>query len=172
MKLFVIYVGENIKGCHLELHDMRFAIGNTIEDCYDQVRAQCWGIPEDLHLDCWGALEYADGYNVILKEEKPSSDQEQLFFVHLGGYTEDAFTEHHKNMFLVGTDAAEIKKRALSHEETKLWSLPHKDRQFDIDDIIEVQSTLTEKGLYIHLEKTDTPKTFSFECNYVPIGKF
>jgi len=170
MKLFMAYVGERVTGCHLELHDIRFAIGNSIEECYDQIRATCWGIPEKLHLDCWGALEYADGYNITLKAEKPATDK-KLFFVHLGGYTEDTFTEHHKNLLLVGEDENNVKKRALTHDDAKSWSMAHKDSQFDIDDVISVQDSLKEKGLYIHLEKTEDVKPFLFKCTYVPLGK-
>lgn len=64
MKLFVIYIGGAHEQGLIELHDIRFVVANTIEDTYARLRKSWWGIPKSLHLDAWGILEYADGYNI------------------------------------------------------------------------------------------------------------
>jgi hypothetical protein len=51
MKLFMFYVGGNCGNSNVELHDVRFAIGDAPEDCYDDLRRQWWGDPKSLHLD-------------------------------------------------------------------------------------------------------------------------
>jgi hypothetical protein len=40
MKLFMVYVGGSMTGANTELHDVRFSIRETIEDCYDDLRRQ------------------------------------------------------------------------------------------------------------------------------------
>jgi hypothetical protein len=50
MKLFMFYVGGNCGNSNIELHDVRFSMGNAPEDCYDDLRRQWWGDPTSLHL--------------------------------------------------------------------------------------------------------------------------
>jgi len=51
MNLFVIYVGGKTETSLIEVHDIHFALGEKIEDTYDQIRNQWWGIPIiPLHL--------------------------------------------------------------------------------------------------------------------------
>jgi hypothetical protein len=79
MKLFMFYVGGDCGGSNIELHDIRFSVGETPEDCHDDLRRQWWGTPESLHLDCWGAVEHADGYHVALTTTAPSEQPGKLF---------------------------------------------------------------------------------------------
>ena len=62
----MFYVGGNCGNSNVELHDVRFSIGKTPEDCHEDLREQWWGDPESLYLDCWGAVEQADGFDVVL----------------------------------------------------------------------------------------------------------
>ncbi|MGC1555455.1 MAG: DUF1543 domain-containing protein, partial [Bradyrhizobium sp.] len=55
----MFYVGGNCGNSNVELHDVRFSIGEAAEDCHDDLRRQWWGEPRSLHLDCWGAVEQA-----------------------------------------------------------------------------------------------------------------
>jgi hypothetical protein len=80
MKLFMFYVGGDCGNSNVELHDVRFSIGRAPEDCFEDLRRQWWGEPRSLHLDCWGAVEQADGYDVELSTEAPAETQNKLFF--------------------------------------------------------------------------------------------
>jgi hypothetical protein len=62
MKLFAFYVGGKTETSNTELHDMRFAVGEGMEDCYESLRGQWWGTPESLHIDCWSEITHSDGY--------------------------------------------------------------------------------------------------------------
>jgi hypothetical protein len=104
MKLFMFYVGGNFANSNVELHDVRFSIGQTPEDCHDDLRRQWWGDPKSLHLDCWGAVEQADGYDIELSTQPPEDVDQKLFFVNLGGYDPSAFTELHKNVLIVSPE--------------------------------------------------------------------
>ena len=152
----------------IELHDVRFAVAEKMEDTYEELRKSWWGKPESLHLDCWGVLRSADGYNIHLKPEKPEGD-ERLWFVNLGGYDPDEFSELHKNVFVVAPTESKAKVKAL---KTILdWKGHHKDEIYEVEKIYSVERAAREKSLYLHFEKTDTPLPFEFKCGYKPIGK-
>jgi len=91
----MFYVGGRCKNSNIELHDVRFSVGETIDACYDDLRRQWWGDPESLHLDCWGAVDQADGFDVEVTTEATGADGESLFFVNMGGYDPGAFAAGH-----------------------------------------------------------------------------
>jgi len=169
MNLFVIYVGGKTETSLIEVHDIHFAIGEKIEDTYDQIRKQWWGTPQSLHLDAWGILKSVDGYDVTLKNEPIKDKTNKLFFINLGGYDTREFTELHKNVFVAAKTENEAKfkaKTAISH-----WNVPHKDNLYAMDDCVNVTDLLLKKGLSIHLNATDSPTPFEFICKYLPIGQ-
>lgn len=114
MKLFMFYIGGDCGSSNIGLHDVRFSIGETAEDCREDLRRQWWGEPSSLHLDCWGAVEQADGYDVCLTPD-PSTDcaDAKLFFVNLGGYDPREFGELHRNVLVVANDIKAATKKAL-----------------------------------------------------------
>lgn len=126
-------------------------------------------MPETLHLDAWGELKYADGYLISL-QDKPQSDQNlKLYFVNLGGYDKKQFTELHKDVFVVAENDSKAKVRAL--KQILDWESHHRDYQFELDEIVDIQQVLGEKNLYIHLTKSEKEIAFEFTCKYTPIGK-
>lgn len=165
-KLFVAIVGGYVETGHVELHDVRFAVGEKIEDCYAEINAQCWAIPERWHLDAWGALEWADGHSVAIADA-PDASGKRLWFVNLGGYDPNEFTELHRNVFVVAADEREARRRAVA--QVSEWTSPHKDVIADVETAIDVGSTL--KGRHIRLTESATEKPFKFEARYMPIGK-
>ena len=165
-QLFMIYIGGMVPGCNVELHDVRFAVGGRIEDCYKELARQWWGTPESLHLDCWGAVTWADGHDVSLREA-PAEGEQKLWFVNLGGYDPAQFTELHENLLVVAEDERAAKKRAL--ERIEGWFSPHKDNVLEVETIFSVGDTL--EGLHVHLVLSTNPRDFAFEARYVPIGK-
>lgn len=169
MKLFVIYIGGTHEKAFIELHDMRFCIAEKIEDTYEELKKTWWGTNESLHLDAWGALEYADGYNIVLKDHSPKNAENQLYFVNLGGYDAQEFTELHKNVFVVAANESKAKVRAL--KQILDWESHHRDYQFELENILNISEAALGKNLYIHLEPTDIEKEFEFTCKYVPIGR-
>jgi hypothetical protein len=93
MKLFMFYIGGDCGNSNIELHDVRFSAGDTAEACHDDLRRQWWGNPKSLHLDCWGAVEQADGYDVMLMPPRSENSLDKLFFLNLGGYDPEHFEE-------------------------------------------------------------------------------
>ena len=169
MKLFIVYVGGEAEQSNIELHDVRFCLGEMIEDCYEDLRAQWWGTPESLHLDCWGVLDYADGYKVSLTKEAPSEEDNKLYFVNLGGYTDQEFTELHKNMFVVAPSDSKAKVKAL--KTVQEWQSPHRDYQYEIEKAVCINDTVQSYGYHVSLIASDAEIPFNFTCRYVPIAE-
>ena len=169
MKLFMFYVGGNCGNSNVELHDVRFSIGEVAEDCYDDLRHQWWGEPTSLHLDCWGAVEQADGYDIDLSLS-PSQDRgPKLFFVNLGGYDPAEFTELHKNVLIVAMD--EVTAKAKAKAQIDHWRKPHRDRLFEIEKAIDIGDQTQHHGHHLILRPATREKPFQFRCDYRLIGK-
>lgn len=169
MKLFMFYVGGDCANSNIELHDVQFSIGNRPEDCYEDLRRQWWGEPKSLHLDCWGAIEQADGYDVTLTAEPAGDTPLRLFFVNLGGYDPQQFSELHENVLIVAADPATAKKQALA--QIGDWAQPHKDRLFEIEKAVDLTELLRSYGRRLGLRRAIAPKPFVFHCKYLPIGR-
>ncbi len=141
----------------------------NIEDTYDELISSWWGAPESLHLDAWGILDYVDGYEIKLEKVPPEEQREKLYFVNLGGYDQNEFTELHKNIFVVAPTPSKAKVKAL--EQILHWQSHHRDYQYKVDQMINVGRVLTNKEHFIHLTPVSEAKPFVFTCKYVPLGK-
>jgi len=168
MKLFMIYIGGAHEKSLIELHDIRFVIADNIEETYEELRCSWWGIPKSLHLDAFGELIYADGYRIFLKSTQ-NNIKHKLYFLNLGGYSKHEFTELHKNIFIVAEneDQAKIKAKA----QILHWESPHKDYQYELENILDMTPIAAQKNVHIHLEPTVNPQKFEFICQYTSIGK-
>ncbi len=169
MKLFVIYIGGAHDKSLIELHDMRFIAAKNIEDTYEQLRSSWWGVPDSLHLDAWGALEHADGYDIHLKSDPVTEPKEKLYFINLGGYDKNQFSELHQNIFIVAASESKAKIKGL--KQILNWQSYHLDYQFEVENILDLSKFCAEKKLYLHLEPATEQKKFEFICKYLPIGK-
>jgi hypothetical protein len=144
--LYAVYLGGRISGCRIEQHDIRFVVGDSIDDTLPALREQWIGLKSGLHLDAYMEVREVDGYEVSLSRE-PSTDPERLFFVNCGGYDPERFMELHDAGLFVTVDDAEAKARA---KEVLLVSSrsQHKDDLFDVDDCIAIKSVA---GFHVHL---------------------
>lgn len=169
MNLFIIYIGGAHPKSFIELHDMRFVVANTVEETYESLRQNWWGSPESLHLDAWGILKHADSHDIHLKNEPQTDMENRLFFVNLGGYDRNEFTELHKNVFVVAPTESKAKVRAL--KQILDWESHHRDYQFEVEKIVDVESAVAGGNFYPHLVPSHKEIPFEFTCKYVPIGR-
>ncbi|MEZ4818527.1 MAG: DUF1543 domain-containing protein [Bdellovibrionota bacterium] len=111
-RVFAVYLGGYAPRCNVELHDMVFAVGESIEALYPAL-VEKWFLPsyDRLHYDGYQQLDIVDGHQVTLSD-KPSKDDKKLFYIYLGGYAQHELNELHKNCFIVDTDATAAKNRA------------------------------------------------------------
>jgi hypothetical protein len=141
MKLFAVFVGGKHSRANIELHDIRFVVGESLEATIPQLRAEWWGAPKSLHIDGYAELTEVDGWRVDARSgAAPTASARSLWFVNIGGYTPDLFGEQHSYLFLAGEDKARAwtRARALSPE----WSGRHKDNFTAIDQLLPVNDLL------------------------------
>lgn len=161
----MVLVGGQTPAANIELHDMRFAVGEKISDTYETLQREWWGDPETLHVDVWAEVKQIDGYNVRLSSE-PYKGKEKLYFVNLGGYEKTLFDEVHRNVLKVAT--SQEKAKAEARAGVGHWHMPHKDNLFEVENIL----PLSKFGnLNVHLEKAEEEIPFDFHCRYTPISK-
>jgi hypothetical protein len=168
MKLFAIYIGGELEGANIELHDMRFVVAPSISDTYDELRRQWWGIPKSLHIDCWAELNQVDGYDVELLAE-PFVGSEKLYYINLGGYDSAEFRERHKNVFVVATSVPEAKRRAI--KEARQWNVAHRDDMYEAEQAFSLSDVAEDKRLYLHLTPNPQPTRLKFVCKYSLINR-
>lgn len=169
--LFYIEIGGNTKSSHVELHDVRFAVADKIENTYQGLKSEWWGDPSSLHLDCWGAVTYVDGHNIEI-HNVPQETDKKLFFVNLGGYNPGEWGEKHINVFVVAKNDAAASKKAKEENfpKTKWGGTAHKDFSWEVDKVLDVSSMAARNGKYIHLIPNTSKKEFQFKCSYTPIA--
>ena len=161
MNLFMVSVGGYLKNSNIELHDIRFVIGESIKDCYTELQSQWWGDKKMFHIDSWGIIKNVDGYDVLISDEV-FLGKEKLYFLNLGGYDSNKFTELHENTVVIANNEDEAKIKA----KTKIigWDKPHKDKCFEVEKILQISKISTK---YIHLVKTNKNKQFEFTNDYI-----
>ena len=113
MKLFAVFTGGNHPRANIELHDLRFVAGESVEATIPTLRAAWWGKPSSLHIDGYAELTEVDGWQVdLVPGPAPEAPARTLLYVNLGGYTPELFGEQHNYLFLAGSDKAEVWSRA------------------------------------------------------------
>ena len=96
MKLFYIILGCTPKGRNIEQHDVFFGIAKTLKDLVPAMK-NFWPEAEGkIHIDCYQEVKFADGYKVKIVEKKSEANENQLFFINLGGYKPGFFEEFHE----------------------------------------------------------------------------
>jgi len=149
-KLFAVYLGGRADGCNIELHDVVFAVGPTIESTSVSLAKKWFGNKKKVHMDSYIEMDFVDGHRVELvdashaTEGSACSDNSlKLFFVNFGGYLPNTFAEYHQNSFYVTKTPSEAIARArkdLCLEMTQI----HKDDVFTPSLISELSDVTTQ----------------------------
>lgn len=143
MKLFLVYLGGTAPGANIELHDVRFVVGETIEATYTQLKQQWFGTVKGLHLDSYLQVHHVDGYRIELRKatEVEADQEQQLYFVNYGGYFAGKIPEFHDFTLCVARSAEEAKQKGMSQvlKNGLAGSVePHKDDIWSVDDCLAV----------------------------------
>lgn len=168
MKLYAIYVGGEVEGGNIEVHDMRFVAASSLQETYADLAKQWWGKPNSLHIDCWAEITQADGYDVSLRPE-PFVGSLKLYYVNMGGYDNSQFTELHRNLFVVAENITEAKRRAKA--SITGWDQPHRDDMYEADQAFCLSDNTEGKRLHIHLTPAEFLKPLAFTCRYIRLDK-
>lgn len=146
--LYVVMLGGRHPGAKIEVHDVVFAVADSLEASYPQLREDWFGSQKGLHIDSWLEVDGVDGYRVAFSDQRPAPGEPRLFFINLGGYEPGQFGEAHHYLLVVARDSAQAKelgKRRMPRD----WGKPHTDALLDVDDCIPVDQI---GGRYVQLE--------------------
>jgi hypothetical protein len=166
LRLFAIYIGGEHPRANIEVHDIRFIVAPAIEATYEALKAQWWGRPGSLHIDCWSEIAHADGYDVLLRPE-PFEGPERLYYVNLGGYDGVDFAEKHRNVFVVADTLAGGKSRAI--KKAAGWADAHRDEMYEAEQAFALDDAANAERLHIHLTPSALSGDPAFTCHYTPI---
>ena len=123
--LFLVVLGGRAKKANVELHDVRWVIGERIEDTFDELRRDWFGSLYGLHIDSYKKINHVDGYKISLKNiENNNLRKKQLFdkdnikknlwFVNVGGYDPTSMQEKHEFGLVVASSSLKAKNKAKS----------------------------------------------------------
>jgi len=115
VKLFLAVLGGRSRGCHIEQHDVRWVVGEQIEDGIPELIRQWHGLRKGLHLDSYRTIERVDGHRIEVVAERPTpvgATEPKLWFVNLGGYSPNTMAEQHQFDVVVARSAAAAKASA------------------------------------------------------------
>ena len=151
--LFLVVLGGRSASSHIELHDVRFVAGRSIEDTLPELRRQWFGRREGLHLDSFMAVRAVDGYAVRLGREPSAPGPERLWFVNLGAYRPDSLAELHHFGLVVATSAVAA-KAAAKRQWLQGALQQHKDDLWAVDDCLAIEQLelLGEGRWYVQLD--------------------
>ena len=111
--LYMIMLGCTPKGRFTEQHDIFFGIGSSLKELVPDMNAFWPEAKGRIHIDAWQKVTCVDGFTieVVSKEEKPEQE-EQLFFLNLGGYKEGEFEEYHYQSLVVAKTKGKAIRKA------------------------------------------------------------
>lgn len=177
MKLFYVILGATPKGRNIEQHDVFFGIAERLADLAPAMK-KFWKEAEGkIHLDAYQEVRFVDGYEVKIVEKTDADNENQLYFINLGGYKRGAFAEFHEQHLMAGSSMSDVIKRVKKTEFYRTMGFEkatsHIDDKYgvDIDDIFKVNDILPEdmKEKYsVVLEKSDAP----VQENRMDVGYF
>lgn len=159
-KLFLVYVGGDAPGANIELHDVRFVVGKTIEDTYPALKQQWFGDRGSVHMDSYVHVHHVDGYRIDLVKT-PSDSSKKLYFVNFGGYFPGKLAEYHDFTLVVAGSVEEAK--SLAKPKVMATGLAGAE-QFHKDDLLAVDDCLAVDlldGFHVHCEHDGGQQTLA-----------
>ena len=143
-KLYMVSIGGKVERSNIEVHDLQFVIAETIEETYETLRSNWYGIPESLHMDSYTHICGVDGYKIDINESEKSNDV-SLYFVNFGGYNDSVFQEQHHYVLVAASSEKAARSKAVSNISSDL-------KNIHVDNIVELNNeVLHQDNLHIHL---------------------
>ena len=181
--LFIVVLGGRSLKSNIEIHDVRWVIGKSIEDTFPELRRQWLGEKNGLHIDSYKCIKYIDGYKIVVIEsnkinsKNKFSDSESLWFINLGGYNRNKMNEEHQFSLVVANKASEAKKKAKRNWELNLKN-KHNDDCSGINEIKQIDDMHSIKKInkweikLITDQKERSQKLIPDWYGYMRIDKF
>jgi hypothetical protein len=163
-QLFLVVLGGRAPGVHIELHDVRFVVGSTLDDTLPALRRQWFGRRRGLHIDSYMVVRQVGQFSVDLRRD-PWEGPERLWFVNVGGYRPERLAEDHAFGLVVATTAAAAKRQALatwlpeavSRHKDDLHPLERLEATTPLDAVDDCLPLAAVGGWQVHLRPASGP---------------
>lgn len=150
MKLFMIKIGATPKGRLIEQHDVFFGIAAQVQDLVPQFEAAWPEAADNWHIDCWREITHVDGHAIhVVPRSEAVLDEQQLFFINLGGYQRGQFEEYHHKMLLIAPSSKAAIQAAKNSDFYRQFdfegAVSHIDDKYgvDVDDVHNIGDVLS-----------------------------
>ena len=162
--LYAVMLGGKHPSARIEVHDVVFAVGDSLPELYPQLKQQWFGLAKGLHIDAWMAIDGLEQYQVRLSLAQPMPDTLRLYFINLGGYVANEFGEAHRYVLMLASSKQQARAKARKYA-LKTWLQPHIDAVLDVDDCILIDQV---DGHFVHLVEGNH-QGVQFENTYLVI---
>jgi hypothetical protein len=180
--LFMVMLGCRPKGRFTEQHDIFFGIASELKALVPSMKAFWPEAKGKIHIDAWRKITHVDGFSIeICSREEEVTNDNNLFFINLGGYKENEFEEYHYKVLTVAKSKAEAIKKSkkttfFKHCGFGVAGASHIDDKFgvDIDDIYRIKDILApafKEKYRLKITERKTPIEDKLEIGYLKIDK-
>lgn len=109
----MITLGGKAKNSNIEVHDVQFIIAKDIAETYKVLKENWYGIDLKLHIDSYKEIKVVQGYSIEITDNITKDNNNDLYFVNIGGYNKNSMAEIHHYKFIVTNDFSSIKRSAI-----------------------------------------------------------
>ena len=165
------------------MHDVRWVLGESIEDTFSELKEQWLGKKTGLHIDSYKRIQYVDGYKVAISKSNkdnsmnPKTEDKSLWFINLGGYDPNKMYEEHEFTLVVAKKAIDAKRKAIKNWESNSKSKHNDDysgiKDFEIvDDIHSIKKIKNWEIKLIYDPEERSEKLIPDWYGYMRIDKY
>ena len=182
LSLFIVVLGGRSLKSNIEIHDVRWVLGESLEDTFPELRKQWIGKINGLHIDSYKRIEYVDGYKISISKSKKynsthQKEEESLWFINLGGYDPRKMYEEHEFTLVVAKKAKDAKKKARKDWISNLKNKHNDDfsgiKSFEqVDDIHSIKKIKNWEIKLIYDPEKRSEKIIPDWYGYMRIDKF
>ncbi len=159
LSLFIVVLGGRHLQSNIEIHDVRWVIGKSIEDTFPDLKKQWFGRERGLHIDSYKRVKYIDGYEIVISKCNKNKlidtqkENESLWFINLGGYNPNKMNEEHEFSLVVAKKAMDARKKAKEKWESNFKKVHNDDHSHikNVEQIDDIHSIKKIKNYCINL---------------------
>lgn len=180
MNFYFAIIGCTPKNRLTEQHDVFFGIANHLKELIPHISNSWQECQGKFHIDSWRKVEFIDNYKIDVVEKNTTSNEENIFFINLGGYLPNDMEEYHHKILIVAKTKAEAIRKAKKSTFYKKFSFKeapsHIDEKYgvDIDEIYKIEDILLpefKEKYSLKITKTDTYSEDKINVAYLSLPK-
>ena len=183
LSLFLVVLGGRSLKSNIEIHDVRWVLGESLEDTFPELRKQWLGKLNGLHIDSYKRIEYVDGYKIAISKSNKKNlihqekEDKSLWFINLGGYDPKKMYEEHEFTLVVAKKAIDAKKKAKKNWESNFKNKHNDDyagiKDFEfVDDIHPIKKIKSWEITLIYDPEERSEKLIPDWYGYMRIDKY